>query len=177
VGVEAQRNFDEFFAESWHRVLRATFGVTRDAQRAEDAAQSAFAKAYASWSRVSRAEDPLAYVRRMAFNEVLSQGRLAFRHREIPAAVVPDRQVDGADAAAGLRLDVWNAIGSLPMRQRAVVVLRYYDDLSEMQIADVLGVRPGTVKSQASAALTKLRSLLDDQAIADMEGGVDEPRC
>lgn len=142
---------------SWPRLLRATYAVTRDEQRAEDALQGAFAQAFASWSRVSRAEDPLAYVRRMAFNAALAQRRLAFRRRETLRADLPDRSSREAGAGPEIRLDLWDAIGDLPPRQRAVVVLRYFEDLTERQIADTLGVRPGTVKSQASAALLTLR--------------------
>ncbi len=157
-------DFASFFAATWPRLLRTTYAVAGDAQLAEDALQSAFAQAYASWSRVSRADNPLAYVRRIAINAALSQRRRAHTRRETATDSLPDRGVPDGVPAALVRDEVWTAIQSLPPRQRAVVVLRYYEDLSEQQIADVLGVRPGTVKSQASAALHTLGARLREPA-------------
>jgi RNA polymerase sigma factor (sigma-70 family) len=96
----------------------------------------------------------------MAINEVLNDRRLARRRHEVTTAEPPDRIGEGPDDPSG-RDDLWRAVSSLPPRQRAVLVLRYYEDLSEQQIADTLGCRPGTVKSQASAALATLRTRLD----------------
>ena len=154
-----------FFTASWPRLLRVTYAVTGDRQLAEDALQTAFAQAYAAWGRVSRADDPAAYVRRIAVNAALSQERKAFRRRESVSEALPEassRRRTDDDVVA--RDEVWTAVRALPPRQRAVVVLRYYEDLTERQIAEVLGCRPGTVKSQAAAALATLRALLPDTA-------------
>lgn len=154
-------DFTTFYVATWSRLLRTTYAVTGDAQLAEDALQTGFAHAFASWSRVRQADDPVAYVRRIAINAALGQRRRAFTRREVSSAEVPDvlevvdAQPDG---------DLWRAVQSLPPRQRAVVVLRYVEDLSELQIAEVMGCRPGTVKSQASAALRTLRGTLREQA-------------
>jgi RNA polymerase sigma-70 factor (sigma-E family) len=133
-----ETEFADFFAATWARLFRTALALTGDRGQAEDAVQSAFAKAYASWQRVRRTEHPEAYVRRMAVNEVL-----AVRRAE--------------DDLVADRTDLWEALMSLPPRQRAVLVLRYYEDLSEQEIADVLGCSRGTVKSQASDALSTLR--------------------
>ncbi|CAB4733428.1 unannotated protein [freshwater metagenome] len=155
-------DFATFYDVAWPRVLRTTYAVCGERQRAEDAAQTAFAQAYAVWSRVQRADDPMAYVRRIAVNAALAQGRLAFRRRELSRDVLPERAHEDDPLAHD---EVWQAVRDLPPRQRAVIVLRYYDDLSERQIADVLRCRPGTVKSQASAALATLRVRLEEPAL------------
>jgi RNA polymerase sigma-70 factor (sigma-E family) len=156
--VSSAPDFDELFAAAWPRLLRTTYGVTQDAQLAEDVLQAAFVKTYASWARVSRANDPFAYVRKIAVNTALAQHRKAYRRRETTFASLPDR---ASPAGPVVDDEVWAAIGALPPRQRAVVVLRYYEDLSEREIAAVLGIRPGTVKSHAAAALETLRHALE----------------
>lgn len=154
--------FAEFFATSWPRLFRTVYAVCGERQLAEDALQSAFARAWSSWSRVDAADDRLAYLRRMAINEALGRLRKASTRRERTVALVPDTAEDDAAAYLPERDATWQAVRALPPRQRAIVVLRYYEDLSEQQIADALGVRPGTVKSQASAALATLRTRLGD---------------
>ncbi len=150
--------FAEFFTATWPRLFRTALAIVGDAAAAEDALQSAFARAYASWHRVSAAEHPEAYVRRMVVNEILSSRRHGWWRRERPRAEVePGVAVESAEAGAVTHAQVWPAVLSLPVRQRAVIVLRYYEDLSEREIAAVLGCTPGTVKSQASAALANLR--------------------
>ena len=159
--------FDEFFVASWPRLLRTTYGVAGDAQLAEDALQTAFTKAYAAWSRISRTDEPLAYVRRIAINAAIAQHRKASARRETTVESLRDGSVVSHADDVVVHDEVWRAIAALPARQRAVVVLRYYEDLSEKQIADVLGCRPGTVKSQASAALATLRAALENASEGD----------
>ena len=172
VGVTTGLDFAEFFAATWPRLLRTTYAVTGDAQLAEDALQAAFTQAYASWARVVRADDPVAYVRRIAVNAALQHGRRAFVRREVSRADVPETVAP----AVGEVDEVWQLVRSLPPRQRAVVVLRYYEDLSEQQIAQTLGCRPGTVKSQASAALSTLRTQLRAQSWAEPGSQLSEER-
>jgi RNA polymerase sigma-70 factor (sigma-E family) len=149
--------FAEFFRATWPRLFRTTYGVAGDRLLAEDALQTAFAKAYTSWQRVQAAQHPEAYVRRMAVNEVLSVLRRPW-YRAERSSEVPDRQgVPSPEGPTADRDAVWQAVRALPPRQRAVVVLRYYEDLSEAEIADVLGCSRGTVKSTASSALANLR--------------------
>jgi RNA polymerase sigma-70 factor (sigma-E family) len=151
--------YDDVYAALWPRLVRTAYAVSGDLGVAEDAVQTAFAKAYRSWRRISRLEAPEAYLRRMVVNEVLNDHRKARRRHEITSSEPPDRPAVLDDGHHDDEL--WRAISSLPPRQRAVLVLRYYEDLSEQQIADALGCRPGTVKSQASAALATLRTRLD----------------
>ncbi|HEY3530421.1 MAG TPA: SigE family RNA polymerase sigma factor [Nocardioides sp.] len=153
--------YDDVYAALWPRLVRTAYAVSGDRGLAEDAVQTAFAKAYRSWRRISRLEAPEAYLRRMAINEVLNERRLARRRHEMSSAEPPERAAGGSTDEALAHDEMWRAVSSLPPRQRAVLVLRYYEDLSEQQIADALGCRPGTVKSQASAALASLRTRLD----------------
>ena len=161
--------YDEFYAALWPRLVRTAYAVSGDLGVAEDAVQTALAKAYRSWRRISKLESPEAYVRRMAVNEVLSNRRTAHVRREVVRAELPDAPGTARDDGALAHDEMWRAVSSLPPRQRAVLVLRYYEDLSEQQIADTLGCRPGTVKSQASAALASLRMRLGDPSRAGEE--------
>lgn len=149
--------FDEFFRATWPRLFRTACAVAGDAASAEDALQAAYARAFASWRRVSAADHPEAYVRRIVVNEILGTRRRAWWKRERPTGDLPATAVPSSEAAYVERDRLWRAVLELPPRQRAVVVLRYYEDLSEEEIADTLGCSRGTVKSQASAALAKLR--------------------
>ena len=165
VSDEAQRDallgrdadFSEFFHAAWPRLFRTALAIAGDRGLAEDALQSAFIKAYSSWHRVRAADRPEAYVRRMVVNEVLGWRRHGWWHRERPHERVEPGKIASPDGGVVQRLTLWEAVHALPVRQRAVVVLRYYEDLTEVQIAEVLGCSRGTVKSQASAALATLR--------------------
>lgn len=162
--------FVEFFEASWAGTFRRAYSLTGDYQLAEDAAQSAYAKAYRSWRRVRAADDPAAYVRRMATNEVLSVWRrLSWRAERITDRVGDSGSPSHEDGVVDAD-EVWNAVLALPPRQRAIVVLRYYEDFSERDIADTLGIRPGGVKSQAAVALASLRRRLRTDEL-ELEGG------
>jgi RNA polymerase sigma-70 factor (sigma-E family) len=144
-------------------LLRTAFLLTGDAHTAEDVVATALAKLYLAWDRVRDRESVDGYVRRIIANETTSLWRRPWRRREIAAEVLPERgQQDAYDD--GRTAALWRAVSSLPPRQRAVVVLRYYEELSEAEIAHVLGISPGTVKSQASRALATLRTNNPDLA-------------
>jgi RNA polymerase sigma-70 factor (sigma-E family) len=146
------------------RLLRTAYAVCGDRQLAEDAVQSALASACRSWERVRGADNPEAYLRRMVVNELLSRRRQkSWRFAAASSPAAEGIHASHEDAVVDHQV-VWSAIGVLPPRQRAVVVLRYYEGLSEAEIADTLGVRPGTVKSQAAAAIDHLRRTLGDRA-------------
>jgi RNA polymerase sigma-70 factor (sigma-E family) len=163
-------DYEAFYASVWPRLFRLTYAICGDVGRAEDAVQSAMAKAYASWRRVRSAEHPEAYVRRMAVNEVLSLRRRRWWKAE-HAGHVPDvGAAVSAEQDVVDRAELWEALMRLAPRQRAVLVLRYYEDLSEQRIAEVLGCSQGTVKSQASDALATLRRRYKD---ADLVPGGD----
>ncbi|CAI9409328.1 SigE family RNA polymerase sigma factor [Nocardioides sp. T2.26MG-1] len=160
--TDGPEGFDEFFRATWPRLFRTAYAVAGDAGSAEDALQAAYARAFARWGHVSSTDHPEAYVRRMVVNEILGTRRGGWWKRERPQAdTEPPGSHDGPELGLVERDAVWSAVLGLPVRQRAVVVLRYYEDLSEEQIADVLGCSRGTVKSQASAALTNLRRSAD----------------
>ena len=156
--------FEEFVAMRSPRLLRTCFLLTRDHAAAEDLLQTALAKAWLAWRRLEG--DPEAYVRRIIVNEFTSAWRRKWRS-EVPTEVLPEDasgdRSGGPDAMGQVdaRDQVWTALGRLPRRQRAVVVLRFYEDLSEEQTAAVLGITVGTVKSQSSKALANMR--LDPQ--------------
>lgn len=152
-------DFADFFRATWPRLFRTTYAVAGDRSLAEDSLQAAFAKAYTSWDRVQGAQHPEAYVRRMAVNEVLSVVRRPWYRAERSTEVPEPPPLPSTEDRTVDRDAVWRAVCSLPPRQRAVVVLRYYEDLSEAEIAEVLGCSRGNVKSTASNALAKLRVL------------------
>jgi RNA polymerase sigma-70 factor (sigma-E family) len=154
-------DYDDFYVALWPRLVRVAYAVSGDLGVAEDSVQTAFAKAFRSWRRVSRLDAPEAYVRRMALNEVLNTRRRAHTRREATRAELPEAPGAMSYDDTVAHDEMWTAVSALPPRQRAVLVLRYYEDPSEQQIADALGCRPGTVKSQAAAALATLRSRLD----------------
>ena len=129
---------------------------------AEDLVQTTLTKLYLAWGRIADRQHVDAYARRALVNEHRSTWRRARRRPEVLAATPPD-VVREADEYDGAREAVWQFVQSLPPRQRAVIVLRYYEDLSEAEIADLLGISSGTVKSQASKALALLRERVPGQ--------------
>jgi RNA polymerase sigma-70 factor (sigma-E family) len=158
--AQDEADFAAFVTGVSARLFRTAYAMCGDRQLAEDAVQSALTSACVSWRRVRGARSPEAYVRRIVVNEVLrSRRRKSWRSERLFAAV-PDRALDTQNDGFLAHDAAWQLLGTLPPRQRAVLVLRYYEDLSEREIADVLGIRPGTVKSQASAGLEHLRQAL-----------------
>ncbi|WP_245644432.1 SigE family RNA polymerase sigma factor [Nocardioides jensenii] len=141
-------------------LFRTAYLVSGDKQTAEDLVQTAAAKLYLAWDRVHERGNVDAYVRRIIINEHNSLWRRPWKKREhvteeLPETGYVDPQTDPTEAAA-----LWKAVQALPARQRAVIVLRYYEDLSEAEIAATLEISPGTVKSQASRAMATLRTRL-----------------
>jgi RNA polymerase sigma-70 factor (sigma-E family) len=140
-------------------LLRFGHALTGNRHDALDLVQTALERTGVRWRTVRRRPgDPEAYVRRVMVNLHISRWRRL--RRETLVRGVPDRPSDEVADGALERAPVWQALRDLPPRQRAVIVLRYYEDLSEAQIADVLGVSPGTVKSQAAKAMVTLRRQL-----------------
>jgi RNA polymerase sigma-70 factor, ECF subfamily len=157
---EAERSFSEFVGARMPALLRYAHVLTGDRSRAEDIVQHALAAAYRHWRRVTP-DGAEAYVRHAILNTTLSWRRRASVRRERPVDVVPEPALEGASRASYEERDaMWRALATLPARQRAVLVLRYYEDLSEAEIARTLGVAAGTVKSQAARGLARLRAHL-----------------
>lgn len=160
--------FTAFVAERGQVLLRIAHALTGDRESAQDLVQGALAKAYARWPRIH--SDAEAYVRKIIYNDRASAWRRPARRNEVFVAVVPDRAVERRhDQDVTDRLTVRDALLSLPARQRAVLVMRYLEDRSVEETAEALGCRPGTVASQASRALAKLRDLVGDR-ITSMGG-------
>jgi RNA polymerase sigma-70 factor (sigma-E family) len=163
VDARAEEEFTRFVADRTVALLRVAHALTGDQHAAEDLVQNALAKAMLRWRHIE--ENPEAYVRRILYHDHISGWRRRRRRPETPMAVVPEPPgPDGTDAAH-LRLLLRAALLELPPRQRAVIVLRYLDDRSEREVAEILGCRVGTVASQASRALAKLRRLVPAQAM------------
>ncbi len=156
--AEVAPDFTEFVAARWASLVRVARLLTGDFAPAEDLVQATLVKAYVRWSRISRADSPEAYVRKMLLHEFLSEHRTGARRSAKAPLVAVAETVPEEDSAE--RLDLWEQVRALPPRQRAVLVLRYYEDLTEAEIAHVLGISPGTVKSQAHDALRTLRGRL-----------------
>lgn len=147
--------FEEFVAGRGQALQRFGYALTGDWALAEDLLQTALARAYPRWSRVLR-DDPEAYVRKIMVNTWSSWWRRKWRG-ELPAAALPETPGPDSYAEVDSRHALRSALAQLPPRQRAVVVLRYHQDLSEAQVAELLGISVGTVKSQAARALASLR--------------------
>jgi len=172
VNATEREQFEEFMTSRWPGLVRLAFGLTGDRWLAEDLAQTALASAYASWWRVRKADDPDAYVRRILINASRSRWR---RHRvaEQPAATAPEAAVADPTTSVDDRSVLLGALQQLPQRQRAVVVLRYWEDLTDAQTGALLGCSASTVRSQAARALAKLRA---SGALADAGPDGTAPR-
>jgi RNA polymerase sigma-70 factor (sigma-E family) len=153
-------DFHEFVVHRSPALSRIAYLLTGDHHLAEDLVQSALAKAYPHWRRV-RDGDPDAYVRRVMYHQHISW----WRRRRLVERLEPDpRDRVGADPteAAALRLTLAAALRRLTHRQRAVLVLRFYEDLTEVQVAQVLGCTVGTVKRHGHDGLRRLRAIAPD---------------
>jgi len=149
-------DFAEFVGARYQSLYRLAYLLTASPTGAEDLLQTTLEKAYVNWSRIGRMEFVEAYVRRMLANTMLSNRRRKW-NGELPWERLPEAGGDSVEPAVLDRQLFWPLVCALPPRQRAVIVLRYYEDLSEAQIADALGCAPGTVKSLSSAAIGTLR--------------------
>jgi RNA polymerase sigma-70 factor (sigma-E family) len=156
VDSKQARAFEGFVSESGDTLLRMATLLTSDPDAAEDVYQETLHRLAMRWSRVG---NPRAFSRRVMHNIVIDRAR-AQRRRPRELLVAHDRtDPRSGDPAAGveLRPALLAALGTLTPQQRAIVVLRYFEDLSENEVADLLGISPGTVKSTASRAVAQLR--------------------
>ena len=164
--------FEEFAAAQLPGVLRFAGVLTADCALAEDVVQEVLIRAHARWNRIDAMDRPDLYVRKMIVNEFLSWRRrswrlvLAGRGADVVDRLSQDHAVAHAERAALLA-----ELGKLPRRQRAVLVLRYYEGLSDTEIAGVLGCTPGTVRGYASRALAALRVQITQQAPGFVQEG------
>jgi RNA polymerase sigma-70 factor (sigma-E family) len=151
--------FEEYAEVGWPALYRYAYLLTGNHADAEDLAQQTLIKAHRSWSRIGSANSPAAYLRRMLTNTYLSSRRPKARRLELLTDVPPEPRAVSASGPEE-RMVLWPHVQALPPLQRAVVVLRYYEDLGEQEIADTLGCSRGTVKSTAHHALKALRAAI-----------------
>jgi RNA polymerase sigma-70 factor (sigma-E family) len=150
--------FDDFVAARSQALVRSAYLLVQDEGLAEDLVQTALTKAWFAWRRI---EDPEAYVRRIMVTTSASWWRRRWV-RETPIAEPPappqiSTTANDPSSTHAAHHDLWDAIGRLPRRQRAVVVLRFIEDRTESETAELMGCTVGTVKSQCSKALAKLK--------------------
>ncbi|MCY1141646.1 SigE family RNA polymerase sigma factor [Actinoplanes sp. Pm04-4] len=159
----AEHEFRVFVQGIADSLYRTAYLLCGDRFLADDLVQEALAKAYSNWRKVQRADSPSAYVRRILINESRRGWRKNRKYAVESGGRVPEPAV--ADMADGVvnRAELLHALQSLPARQRATVVLRFLEGLSERETATTLGCSEGTVKSQTSRALIKLKSVLKEE--------------
>jgi len=159
---------EEFIGRNSRVLLRSAWLLTGNWASAEDLVQTSLLQSWLHWDAI-KADAPDVYVRRVLMNTFLSGQRRRWT-RERPMAELPDRAAADELGSTELRHVIWRALSGLPAKQRAVVVLRYFDDLSEAQAARVLDCSVGTVKSQTSRALARLRSIPELQSLLEEVG-------
>jgi RNA polymerase sigma-70 factor (sigma-E family) len=160
---QAHSDFAEVYALHHAEALRLAYLLCGDRTRAEDAVADAFVKVYRQMQRTD-VREPRAYIRRAVVNQINSGfRRLALERREAAKRSGDERGRRTSDEDIADHDEMFTALRSLPQRQRTVVVLRYYQDLPEKQIAEVMGVSVGTVKSTLHRALERLRSVLGEE--------------
>ncbi len=169
-GPDIDEDFAVFVRSRQRALVRAAYLVCGDHHAAQDLVQGALAKAAGRWNQLGEGA-PEAYVRRIVYHDAISLWRKLRREQPYDVQAPELQQLAGATAPDAAQewvsgADVRVALIGLPPGQRAVLVLRYYEDLSEAQIAEVLQVSPGTVKSQAHSALRNLRAALPELAAA-----------
>jgi RNA polymerase sigma-70 factor (sigma-E family) len=158
MGARDESGFDEFVAERSHDLLRTALLLTGDRGHAEDLLQTALVKAYRRWDRIGR-ENRYAYVRRIVVTSAASWRRLRVT-QEIVSLPAHDRAGPDPTDDVAERDTMHTALASLPRRMRAVLVLRYAEDLSEATTAEALGCSVTTVRSQTQRGLARLRTVL-----------------
>lgn len=164
--ADEDSSFAAVFNEHHRPAVRLAYLLTGDAYQAEDIVSEAFTKVYVQW-RKGAVRDVGPYLRRAVANQANSKLRRRYlERREAGRRTGDERGVRYVDDQAADHDTVWQAIQQLPDRQRQVVVLRYYEDLSEADMAEVLGISPGTVKSSLSRGLARLEELLSDPSTA-----------
>jgi RNA polymerase sigma-70 factor (sigma-E family) len=157
--VDRDHEFGEYYASRAERMRRFAFLVCGDWDRAEDVAQTAFVKLFVAWHRVNSADGPDPYLRQIIVRSVIDENRRPWRReRPMPPADLPDTAVTDPDD--GDRAELVRALATVPLRQRATLVLRFFEDLSVAETAELLGCSTGTVKSQTARGLDALRNAL-----------------
>jgi len=155
---DVEHGFDEFLRERGGRLWRAAWLLTGDSQHAEDLVQTALVKTYGRYDTMNSADHYEAYVRKTIHRTYISWWRRKSWRAEIPTADMAETPIDGASSVT--RVDVVRALDTLPRSQRSVVVLRYLEDRPVAEVAELLGISQGTVKSYSHRAREALRDCL-----------------
>lgn len=156
--------FAEFVTGRSGALHRAAYLMVGDQALAQDLVQEALVKTYAAWPRLRDKGNAEAYCRKAITTTAISWFRRKSWSHERPTEVLPAGRTSGHDDTVTQSQWLWDGLQQLPPRQRAAIVLRYYEDLTEVQTADAMGCAVGTVKSQVSAGIAKLREHLGDDA-------------
>jgi RNA polymerase sigma-70 factor (sigma-E family) len=164
----ALAGFREFVAARQGALLRSAYVLCGDRHRAEDLVQGALTRTAARWAQV-RDGDPEAYVRRAMYHEQVSRWRRTAVLRETAVDELPERAQPDGSGSVDLKLALRAALDRLAPRQRAVLALRFYEDLPEAEVARLLGITVGTVRSTTSRALDKLRRVAPELTALDGE--------
>ena len=162
--TERDADFTAYLQARQARLLRTAYLLTGDRHQAEDLLQTSLAKLYLAWDKVRDRESVDAYVRRIMVNENNSLWRRGWKRREYATGDRPEGTPVRDEYDEGTGAAVWALVQTLPRKARAVVVLRYYEQLSEAETAAMLGISVGTVKSQTSRALAALRERIGEEA-------------
>lgn len=155
--------FTEFAHARSAALHRAAYLMVGDAQLAQDLVQEALTKTYVAWPRLRDPNRAEAYTRKAITTTAIGWFRRKGWNNERPTSELPERATGGLEERVAEHDWLWSALQGLPVRQRAAIVLRYYEDLTEAQTAEAMGCAVGTVKSQVSAGIAKLRAVLRDQ--------------
>jgi RNA polymerase sigma-70 factor (sigma-E family) len=161
VDQEARQRFSDFVEARTTALIRLAYVLAGDQHSAEDLPQTALAKTAARWGQLRHA-DPEAYVRQVMYREQVSRWRQWTRWREVPVGRPPEVELADPSGYTDLRLAMRAALMRLPPAQRIVIVLRYFEDLTETQAAEALGVSVGTIRSRTHRAVDRMRSLIPD---------------
>jgi RNA polymerase sigma-70 factor (sigma-E family) len=163
-GDPRRAEFDEFVLARSASLHRAAFLMVGDVALAQDLVQEALTKTYVAWPRLHRAANAEAYTRKAITTTAIGWFRRKGWNNERAVEHLPERAEGGHDDAVVQSDLLWTSLQALPSRQRAAIVLRYYEDLTEVQTAQAMGCAVGTVKSQVAAGLAKLRTQLGDDS-------------
>jgi RNA polymerase sigma-70 factor (sigma-E family) len=163
--MRAKDDFVEYARVAAPQLRRTAYLLCRDWDLAQDFAQTTLAKMYVHWERITRRDNPHAYAKKVLLRAFFDHQRLRSSSEEV-VAELPERAGRGADT--DLRVTLLDALGRIPYRDRAIVILRFWEDQSVESTADLLGVPAGTVKSQCARTLARLRTMLGADALATL---------
>jgi RNA polymerase sigma-70 factor (sigma-E family) len=172
--AERDAEFSAWMTARQPSLHRTAYLLAGDHHTAEDLVAATLAKVYLAWHKIERRESVDGYARRVLVNEHNSLWRRPWKKREVTRDEVPEQAGVRDHYDEGRRGELWELVQHLPRKQRAVIVLRYYEELSESEIADALGISAGTVKSQASRAMATLRTHAAESGIHHTTFGEEE---